>query len=46
MMGGHNEGKVIDEALVELGHPIENLYVSRHFWCRHIHDYRDFFQMK
>jgi len=36
--GGHDEGKVLDEASIELGHPIENMYVFRHFQCRHVHD--------
>jgi hypothetical protein len=43
--GGHNEGKVLDETLVELGHPIEDMYVFWHFWCKHIHHCQDFFQV-
>jgi len=44
MMGGHNEGKFIDEASVELGHPIENLCVPRRFRCGH--NYQDLFQIR
>jgi hypothetical protein len=36
-MGAINEGIVVNE-VVELGHPIENLYVFRCFQCGHVHD--------
>jgi hypothetical protein len=38
MMGAIMKNKFFDETLVELGHPIEDLYVLWHFWCMHIHD--------